>query len=80
MSTERARSAPRSSADASSAAGQGEGGSLIEFSRISRALYERHLVFDKAVDSAHATARERFEAFALTVREVIMKGEADNEG
>src|ERR1700679_423636 len=45
--------------------------SASEFSRISKALYEHHLVFDKAVDSAHSTARERFEAFALTVREVL---------
>ncbi|MGB6356958.1 MAG: glycogen/starch/alpha-glucan phosphorylase [Steroidobacteraceae bacterium] len=71
MSTDRAKPAPRGGAEASSAAGQGETGSLIEFSRISKALYDRHLVFDKAVDSAHATARERFEAFALTVREVL---------
>jgi glycogen phosphorylase len=36
-----------------------------------RALYERHLLFDKVVESSSATARERFEAFALSVREVL---------
>src|ERR1700735_2717272 len=45
--------------------------SSTEFSHVSKALYDRHLVFDKAVDSAHSTPRERFEAFALTVREVL---------
>jgi glycogen phosphorylase len=45
--------------------------SATEFSRVSKALYERHLVFDKAVDSAHSTPRERFEAFARAVREVL---------
>jgi glycogen phosphorylase len=39
--------------------------------RLSRALYERHLLFDKVVDSTDATPRERFEAFALCVREVL---------
>ena len=36
-----------------------------------RSLYERHLLFDKVVESSSATARERFEAFALSVREVL---------
>src|ERR1700721_3165380 len=40
-------------------------------SGISKALYDHHLVFDKVIDAAHATPRERFEAFALTVREVL---------
>jgi len=30
-------------------------------------LYERHLLFDNAVDLAAAGARERFEAFARSV-------------
>ena len=34
-------------------------------------LYERHLVFDKAVLPAKASARERFEAFAQAVRDVL---------
>src|SRR6202789_1426081 len=40
-------------------------------SGISKALYDHHLVFDKVVDAAHAPPRERFGAFALTVREVL---------
>ena len=39
--------------------------------RINQALYERHLLLDKVVDLAGATPRERFEAFALAVREVL---------
>jgi starch phosphorylase len=39
--------------------------------RLSKVLYERHLLFDKVVDPAGATDRERFEAFALSVREVL---------
>ena len=39
--------------------------------RINQALYERHLLLDKVVDLAGATPRERFEAFALAVREAL---------
>jgi len=39
--------------------------------RIDKALYERHLLLDKVVDLAGASPRERFEAFALAVREVL---------
>src|ERR1700752_3717654 len=35
------------------------------------ALYERHLVFDRAIDPKVASARERFEAFAHSVRDVL---------
>src|SRR5580700_3840294 len=34
-------------------------------------LYERHLVFDRAIDPKVASARERFEAFARSVRDVL---------
>jgi glycogen phosphorylase len=34
-------------------------------------LYERHLIFDKAVAPAKASARDRFEAFAQAVRDVL---------
>ena len=34
-------------------------------------LYERHLLFDAAVDVAAATARDRFEAVARSVRDVL---------
>jgi starch phosphorylase len=35
------------------------------------ALYERHLVFDRAIDPKAASARERFEAFSRSVRDVL---------
>ncbi len=35
------------------------------------ALYERHLVFDRAIDPRVASARERFEAFSSSVRDVL---------
>src|SRR5580698_3292434 len=35
------------------------------------ALYERHLVFDRAIDPKVASARERFEAFSSSVRDIL---------
>src|SRR5690349_24061239 len=35
------------------------------------AFYERHLVFDRAIDPKVASARERFEAFSHSVRDVL---------
>ena len=35
------------------------------------ALYERHLLFDKAADPETASQRERFEAFARSVRDIL---------
>jgi starch phosphorylase len=35
------------------------------------ALYERHLIFDNIIDPAKASARDRFEAFARSVRDVL---------
>jgi starch phosphorylase len=37
----------------------------------SDALYERHLLFDSGVDLAAATARDRFEALARSVRDIL---------
>ena len=34
-------------------------------------FYERHLVFDRAIDPKAASARERFEAFSHSVRDVL---------
>lgn len=44
---------------------------LYQFTGDDNALYERHLVFDNVVDVAAAGARERFEAFAHAVRDVL---------
>src|ERR1700727_2569158 len=72
MSTEQTRSTIHAEGSEVAAAPQdGHTGELSEFTRISKALYDHHLVFDKVVDAAHATPRERFEAFALTGREVL---------
>jgi starch phosphorylase len=35
------------------------------------AFYERHLIFDRAIDPKVASARERFEAFSRSVRDVL---------
>jgi starch phosphorylase len=35
------------------------------------ALYERHLVFDRTIDPKVASARERFEAFSSSVRDIL---------
>src|SRR5580692_560440 len=35
------------------------------------AFYERHLVFDRAIDPKVASARERFEAFSHSVRDIL---------
>jgi|HubBroStandDraft_4_1064222.scaffolds.fasta_scaffold00367_11 starch phosphorylase len=43
----------------------------IQFSGNSDALYERHLLFDDIIDPAAAGARERFEAAARSVRDVL---------
>jgi starch phosphorylase len=43
----------------------------IELSGTDSALYERHLVFDNVLDPADTTPRERFEAFARSVRDVL---------
>ena len=43
----------------------------VQFSGTDEALYERHLLFDSCVDLAAATARDRFEALARSVRDVL---------
>src|SRR5713101_5138986 len=43
----------------------------IEFAGSANALYERHLVFDNVVYLAAAGPRERFEAIARSVRDIL---------
>jgi len=43
----------------------------IQFSGTDNAFYERHLVFDNAVGLAAAGPRERFEAIARSVRDIL---------
>jgi glycogen phosphorylase len=43
----------------------------IPFVGTENAFYERHLIFDRAIDPDVATARERFEAFAHSIRDIL---------
>jgi len=43
----------------------------IPFVGSESAFYERHLVFDRVIDPKVATARERFEAFSRSVRDIL---------
>src|SRR5581483_11330163 len=43
----------------------------VEFTGADSALYERHLLFDQALKPSAAGARERFEAFARSVRDIL---------
>src|SRR5208337_2875777 len=43
----------------------------VEFTGTDDALYERHLVFDNVVKPASVGQRERFEAFARSVRDLL---------
>src|SRR4051794_20337860 len=47
------------------------GRGAIEFTGTANALYERHLVFDNVAKPAQAGARERFEAVARSIRDVL---------
>jgi starch phosphorylase len=43
----------------------------VQFTGTNDALYERHLVFDNVVDGAAMGARDRFEAIARSVRDIL---------
>jgi starch phosphorylase len=43
----------------------------IQFARTANALYERHLIFDNVLEAVEIGARERFEAVARSVRDVL---------
>ena len=43
----------------------------IKFSGTDEALYERHLLFDNVVDVSQAAMRDRFEAVARSVHDII---------
>jgi starch phosphorylase len=47
------------------------GSSSIPFAGSDGALYERHLIFDRAIDPKVASARERFEAFSHSIRDIL---------
>ena len=52
----------------------------IEFAGTDNAMYERHLLFDNVVDLAAAGPRERFEAFARSVRDILSQRWVLTEG
>ena len=43
----------------------------VKFTGAAEALYERHLLFDNVVDASQVNLRERFEAVARSVRDVL---------
>jgi glycogen phosphorylase len=43
----------------------------IQFAGSENTFYERHLLFDRAIDPHSATPRDQFEAFARSVRDVL---------
>src|SRR5215472_12189581 len=43
----------------------------IALAGTANSLYERHLVFDNALDQTDVGPRERFEAFARSVRDIL---------
>ncbi len=43
----------------------------LPFAGTDSALYERHLIFDRAIDPKVASARERFEAFSHSIRDIL---------
>jgi len=44
---------------------------FVPFAGTENAFYERHLLFDRAIDPQVAGARERFEAFSRSVRDIL---------
>ena len=43
----------------------------VQFTGTDDALYERHLVFDNVMEATTIGARERFEAIARSVRDIL---------
>ena len=52
----------------------------VQFTGTNDALYERHLVFDNVMDAAAIGDRERFEAIAHAVRDVLSQRWDSNRG
>src|SRR5207249_4968300 len=71
--SEKRTAAPRavSSSDLMAALRRQYGCGPVELTGTAQALYERHLLFDNVVDPAAAGARERYEALARSVRDVL---------
>jgi len=61
----------RRGADPAAALREQYGCGPVQFAGNADGLYERHLVFDGVIDPSAAGPRERFEAFARSVRDVL---------
>ena len=62
---------PQTASDAASLMNTQYGCGPVPFAGTGEALYERHLLFDNGVDLSAATARDRFEALARSVRDIL---------
>ena len=62
---------PQTASDAAGLMNTQYGCGPVQFAGTSEALYERHLLFDNGVDLSAATARDRFEALARSVRDIL---------
>jgi starch phosphorylase len=71
MSTTKAAAPAATETDAAANLLRQYGCGPVEFTGTDNALYERHLLFDNVVQPAAAGARERFEAFARSVRDIL---------
>ena len=71
MSTKTTIAFPRSSQSDAISKLRSQYGGPIALTGTESSLYERHLVFDNVVDPAALGARERFEAIARSVRDVL---------
>jgi starch phosphorylase len=65
------KSVPASSAEADISKVLEQYGGPVKFTGTEDALYERHLVFDNVMEETAIHARERFEAIARSVRDVL---------
>jgi starch phosphorylase len=71
MSTRRVVAPRVATADTTASLRRQYGCGPVELTGSPDALYERHLLFDNVADSAAVGARERYEAFARSVRDVL---------
>ena len=71
MSFKSASAVPTANSASASELLQQYGCGPIPFVGTENAFYERHLVFDRVIDPKVATARERLEAVAHSIRDVL---------
>ena len=71
MSTRKASAPPAATVDTLAALHRQYGCGPVHFTGGADALYERHLLFDNVADPTTVGARERYEAFARSVRDVL---------